>query len=141
MRMRPESGGSRHPSRCSRVLLPQPEGPMIATSSPRRTEKLTLSTTGRGVWEMLKPLLRLSAITISGSIAPPSWSGCGCASDIQEQSKDAVDDTLQEALAGGFALGPSRHLVGGGGGHHRHRGWTVVGVGAGAGWLSTVRGQ
>src|SRR3984893_4295999 len=134
---RPESGGSSPASRCSSVLLPQPEGPMIATSSPWLTEKLTWLTTGRGVSEMLKLLLRFSATTISGceasppaGTAPPSSRP---ASDIEEEPQDTVHDCLQQALARGLAV-RTHHLVAGGRrrrGRPRHRPHIEVGARAG----------
>jgi hypothetical protein len=44
-RTSPESGVSKPASTLSRVDLPQPEGPMMATNSPSPTEKLTSSST------------------------------------------------------------------------------------------------
>ena len=38
---RPELGRSRVPIRCNRVVLPDPDGPTMPTSSPRSTAKDT----------------------------------------------------------------------------------------------------
>ena len=43
MRLCPPLGMSRPARQCRSVDFPDPEGPMIATNSPRRTERLTLS--------------------------------------------------------------------------------------------------
>ena len=42
-RMRPSLGRSRPATRLRMVLLPQPEGPTMATNSPGRTSRLTRS--------------------------------------------------------------------------------------------------
>ena len=42
----PALGASKAPSRCSSVLLPDPEAPTIATDSPRRTCSVTSFSTG-----------------------------------------------------------------------------------------------
>src|SRR6185503_4884206 len=48
----PSEGTSNPPSKCSRVLFPDPERPMIAMRSPARTSKSTPSSTctGAGPW-------------------------------------------------------------------------------------------
>src|SRR4051794_9834736 len=46
--MEPELGGSSAPTIYSSVLLPEPEGPMIAAESPRFSEKFTPERIARG---------------------------------------------------------------------------------------------
>ena len=41
----PEVGVSGHPGKCMKVDLPDPEGPMMATNSPRCTVTLTPAST------------------------------------------------------------------------------------------------
>src|SRR5258708_9938271 len=54
-----------------------------------------------------------------GSTRAPA--STGAPSDIQEQSKDAIDDTLQQALGGGLAVGADDLMAGAGGAAGR---WT-----------------
>ena len=48
----PASGRSRPPTRCSRVDLPEPDGPMIATNSPAAIDR----STSRSAWTASCPL-------------------------------------------------------------------------------------
>jgi hypothetical protein len=45
---RPSLGRSSVPITCNSVVLPDPDGPTMATSSPRRTVKLTPRSAGTG---------------------------------------------------------------------------------------------
>src|SRR5438309_3955640 len=158
----PLSGGSSPPNRWSNVLLPQPEGPMMATSSPRRTVRLTPSTATWGRTEMWKVLPSPSAAS-SGSAVPvapvtsvlvPLGSGVfpprppAICSDIEEKPQHLVDDALKHPLLVHLPIGPG-NLVGGpnhpggagaGLGRRRHRrrhgpcGWSA------AGWRNRRRG-
>ena len=47
-RTAPVVGWSRVPIRCSSVVLPDPDGPTTATSSPAATAKLTPRSAGTG---------------------------------------------------------------------------------------------
>jgi hypothetical protein len=66
----PESGRMKPAIRFSNVVFPQPEGPTMATNSPSRTLKLTLSTTFRRPLSEANPLLS-SRTSILVRIAPP----------------------------------------------------------------------
>src|SRR5690348_1281371 len=66
----PESGAMNPAIMLSRVVLPQPEGPTIATNSPSRTVRLTFSTTRRGPLSEAKDFFR-SRTSILVRIAPP----------------------------------------------------------------------
>src|SRR5687767_14240427 len=91
----PSSGCSKPAMMFISVLLPQPEGPTMATNSPSATVKLTSDTTGRGPCAEAKPLLtRCTAILRSADIAPPhdlellEQAGGG----IEQQADGADDD-------------------------------------------------
>src|SRR5258708_17772857 len=72
-----------------------------------------------------------------GSTRAPA--STGAPSDIQEQSKDAIDDTLQQALGGGLAVGADDLMAGAGGAAGR---WTgFLDMRAGARRLAPVRSQ
>src|SRR5436305_11062724 len=49
--------------RCSSVLLPEPDGPIRATNSPRRTVRSTLSSATTLTWPRSNSLVRLVACT------------------------------------------------------------------------------
>src|SRR5690348_8821140 len=66
----PASGRTNPATRFSKVVLPQPDGPTIATNSPSRTLKLTLPTTSRRPLSEVNPL-RTSRTSILVRIAPP----------------------------------------------------------------------
>src|SRR5689334_7355152 len=68
----PSSGSSKPAMMFISVLLPQPDGPTMATNSPSATVKLTSDTTGRAPCADAKRLLtRCTAILRSADIAPP----------------------------------------------------------------------
>src|SRR5258708_8548520 len=56
-----------------------------------------------------------------GSTRAPA--STGAPSDIQEQSKDAIDDTLHQAVGGGLAVGADDLMAGAGGAAGR---WTAL---------------
>src|SRR6266550_6082413 len=60
---RPCVGLSMPAMRCSSVLLPEPDGPMRATNSPRRTVRSTLSSATTLTWPRSNSLVRLVACT------------------------------------------------------------------------------
>src|SRR5688572_20602020 len=66
IRIAPRSGRSNPARMFSKVDLPQPEGPTIATNSPSRTSKLTPSTTD----SVPNPLLTPSTTICLSDIAP-----------------------------------------------------------------------
>src|SRR5579863_34752 len=66
----PASGRMNPAIRLRSVVLPQPEGPTMATNSPSRTLKLTLSMTSRRPLSEANPLLT-SRTSILVRIAPP----------------------------------------------------------------------
>src|SRR5208282_5277545 len=88
----PRSGLSKPASRCSKVDLPQPDGPTIATNSPSPTSKLTLSMTSSGPWSVSK-LLPRSRTAILVDIAPPNdLEPLEPAHDPVERQSDQADD-------------------------------------------------
>ena len=58
MTIAPASGRTKPAIMFMSVVLPQPDGPTMATNSPSRTVKLTSSTTTRRPWSDSKLLLR-----------------------------------------------------------------------------------
>ena len=67
----PAVGASRPPSRCSSVLLPEPDAPTIATRSPRATARSTPSSTGTSSG----PLRRSCASPRHSSTGDPRGAG------------------------------------------------------------------
>src|SRR2546428_2878397 len=66
----PLVGRSRVPRMWSRVVLPTPEAPTMATSSPRLISRLTPFSTWTTVWSSLKDLRRSRASIMCGSFVP-----------------------------------------------------------------------
>src|ERR1044072_6521234 len=63
----PPSGRSSVPSTCSNVLVPDPDGPVIAAVSPARSVRLTPASTGSVVVPSAKLLTRPRASTAAGA--------------------------------------------------------------------------
>src|ERR1700730_501470 len=96
---RPSSGGSSPPRTWSRVLLPQPLGPMKATNSPRATSSDTPASTSRGSRLMRYALRTPSTAT---TVPAPSWEGeAATACSVKEMAlEDGLHGVGQEALGG-----------------------------------------
>src|SRR5262245_54013079 len=74
----------------SKVVLPQPDGPTIATNSPSRTSRLTPPTTGRSPKRLLIPstTIFLPDIAPSHGLEPLEQAGDA----VQKQSDHTDDD-------------------------------------------------
>ncbi len=69
---RPELGGSMPPSTCSRLLLPQPEGPMMARNSPGSTRMLTPRSACTCAWPAAPYCLQTSRVSSTAIDRPMS---------------------------------------------------------------------
>src|ERR1700746_2706509 len=70
IRMRPESGVSSPANRRSKVLLPQPEPPSRANSSPRAISRSTLSTATTAPKRLVAPsILTMGSVNVACSSA------------------------------------------------------------------------
>ncbi len=79
----PEVGRISAPSIDRSVVLPEPEGPMIRTSSPRAIDSETSSTARTAVCPDPNTLTRCSALRTFSVIAPPPLSGLKCRHRIE----------------------------------------------------------
>src|SRR5262245_13989615 len=88
----PESGRTNPAIMFMSVVLPQPDGPTIATNSPSRTVKLTSSTTGSAPLSDAK-LFFSARTSILVRIAPPHPLGAfHHAHESVEEEADETDD-------------------------------------------------
>src|SRR5262245_21808145 len=88
----PASGATKPAMMFISVVLPQPDGPTIATNSPSRTLKLTSATTGRRPWSDAK-LFCTERTSILVRIAPPDPADClQHAHEPVERQPDQADD-------------------------------------------------
>src|ERR1035441_5640984 len=138
-RTRPESGGSRPPMMGSRALLPAPLCPMMATNSPVRTVKETLSRIMRGgrlIWKLLDTESRAttagaaeegpvagSSVSVRASVYLAALSATLVEEECFQGRLDGVgDEPLPAVVVGG--QGEARcDRCGRGGRGSRHRGW------------------
>src|SRR5262245_35084034 len=93
MRTAPVSGCTKPAIMFMSVVLPQPDGPMIATVSPSRTVKVTSSMTTRRPWSYSKLLLRpLTSILLRIAPANPLDAFQPPHATVERQADHSDDD-------------------------------------------------